>query len=81
MNKNLKVVLSAVALAALVAPPAVAKSRTQPRQAAPTQAHRNSPGVRDYLTGEVLGNDPDPRIRYELKRDGSSSWDEGKGSE
>ena len=29
MNRNLKVVLSAVALAALVAAPAVAKSRTQ----------------------------------------------------
>jgi hypothetical protein len=81
MNKNLKVVLSAVAVAALVAPPAVAKPRTQPRQIAPTQAHRNSTGVRDYVTGEILGTDPDPRVRYELKRDGSSSWDEGKGSE
>jgi hypothetical protein len=81
MNKNLKVVLSAVALAALMAAPAVAKSRTQPRHAAPTQVHRNSADVRDYLTGEVLGTDPDPRVRYELKRDGSSSWDEGKGSE
>ena len=79
MNKNLKVVLSAVALAALMAAPAVAavsKSRTQPRHAAPTQVHRNSTYVRDYFTGEVLGTDPDPRVRYELKRDGSSSWDE-----
>jgi hypothetical protein len=78
MNKNLKVVLSAVALAALMAPPAVAKPRTQPHQTAPTQVHRNTTGVRDYVTGEVLGTDPDPRVRYELKRDGSSSWDEGK---
>jgi len=81
MNKNLKVLLSAVALAALVAAPAVAKSRTQPNHTAATQVHRSSTGVRDYVTGEVLGTDPDPRIRYELKRDGSSSWDEGKGSE
>jgi hypothetical protein len=81
MNRNLKVVLSAVALAALMAAPAVAKSRTQPRHVAPTQVHRSSTGVRDYVTGEILGTDPDPRVRYELKRDGSSSWDEGKESE
>jgi hypothetical protein len=42
MNKNLKVVLSIVALAALVAPPAVEKPRTQPHQTAPTQAHRTA---------------------------------------
>jgi hypothetical protein len=83
MNTNLKVLLSAVALAALMAAPAVAKSRAQAHQTAPTQAqaHRNGPLVRDYLTGEYLGTDPDPRIRYELRRDGSSSWDEGKESE
>jgi hypothetical protein len=78
MDKNLKVVLSADALAALVAAPAVAKSRTQPHHTASTPAHRNSTGVRDYVTGYLLGTDPDPRVRYELKRDGSSSWDEGK---
>jgi hypothetical protein len=81
MNKNLKVLLSAAALAALVTAPAVAKSRTQPHHTAPTQAPRNSTYVRDYVTGEILGTDPDPRVRYELRRDGSSSWDEGKGSE
>jgi len=84
MSKNLKVLLSAVALTTLVAAPAVAKSRTQPHHTAPTQVHRSSTGVtgvRDYVTGEILGTDPDPRVRYELRRDGSSSWDEGKGSE
>jgi hypothetical protein len=79
MNKNLKVLLSAVALAAVVAAPAVAKSRTQPHHTGPTQAHQNSAGVRDYQTGEILGTDPDPRIRYELRRDGSSSWEEPAG--
>jgi hypothetical protein len=78
MNANLKVLLSVAAVAGLVAAPAEAKSRTQPRHAAVTQAHRNGTDVRDYVTGEVLGTDPDPRVRYELKRDGSSSWDEGK---
>jgi hypothetical protein len=45
MDKNLKVLLSAVALAAFVAAPAVAKSRAQPHHTAPTQAHRSSTGV------------------------------------
>jgi hypothetical protein len=76
MNKNLKVLLSAVALAALAAAPAVAKSRTQPHHTAQTQAHRTTTGVRDYVGGEILGTDPDPRVRYELRRDGSSSWEE-----
>jgi D-alanyl-D-alanine carboxypeptidase len=78
MDKNIKVVLPAVALAALMAAPAVAKPRTPPHPAAATQVHRNTAVVRDYVTGEVLGADPDPRVRYELKRDGGSSWDEGK---
>jgi hypothetical protein len=25
----------------------------------------------------MLGTDPDPRVRYELRRDGSSSWEAG----
>ena len=76
MKTNLKVAMSAIALAALAAAPAVAKSRTQPHHAAQTQAHRNTTGVRDYVGGEILGTDPDPRVRYEMRRDGSSSWEE-----
>jgi hypothetical protein len=75
MNKNLKVLLSAVAVAALVAAPAVAKSRTQLHYTAPDLAHRNSTDIRDYVTGQRLSTDPDPRIRSELRRDGSSSWE------
>jgi hypothetical protein len=74
MNKNLKVLLSAVALAALVAAPAVAKSRTQPHYTAADLAHHSS-DIRDYVTGQRLSTDPDPRIRAELRRDGSSSWE------
>jgi hypothetical protein len=71
MDKNLKVILSAVALAALVAAPAVAKSRTQ-HHTAPAPAY----GYSTFnLPGQVLGTDPDPRIRSELRRDGSSSWE------
>jgi hypothetical protein len=71
MNKNLKVVLSAVALAALVAAPAVAKSPTQ-QHTAPTLAYRNSTVIQ---AGKVLGADPDPQVRLELRRDGGSSWE------
>jgi hypothetical protein len=58
MNKNVKVLLSAVALAILVAAPAVAKSRTQPHHTASTQAHRRSTDIRDIQTGEISARTP-----------------------
>jgi hypothetical protein len=74
MEKNLKVLLSAVVLAALVAAPAVAKSRTQhyTEHSAPGVAYGNSTVI---LPGQMLSSDPDPRIRSELRRDGSTSWE------
>ena len=77
MNKNLKVLLSAVALAALVAVPAVAKSRTQQLHTAPAPAYRNTTVIE---AGQWLGADPDPRIRFELRRDGDASWEAVGGS-
>jgi hypothetical protein len=74
MNKNLNVLLSAVAIAALVAAPAVAKSRTQLHYT-PEVVHRNGTDIRDYVTGQRLSTDPDSRIRSQLRRDGSSSWE------
>jgi hypothetical protein len=64
MKANLKVVLSAVALATLVAAPAVAKTRIQ---TAPAPAYSNGTVVQD---GRVIGTDPDAHIRAELRRDG-----------
>jgi hypothetical protein len=72
MNKNLKILLSAVALAALVAAPAVAKSHTQ-QHTAPALAYSHGTVIQ---AGKVLGADPDPQVRTELRRDGSSSWEE-----
>jgi hypothetical protein len=71
MKTNLKVVLSAVALAALVAAPAVAKSRTQ-QQSAPAQTYSNN-----SVSGENhnLGTDPDPRVRSEILRDGNAAYE------
>jgi hypothetical protein len=70
MKTNLKVVLSAVALAALVAAPAVAKSRNQ--QAAPAQTYSNN-GVSSE--NHSLGTDPDPRVRSEILRDGNAAYE------
>jgi hypothetical protein len=75
MNKNLKVLLSAVAVVAVAAAPAVAKSHTQSHHTGPGLAHRNSTDIRDYETTQRLGTDPDPQVRFELRRDGSSSWE------
>jgi hypothetical protein len=70
MNNTVKVALSAIALAALVAAPAVAKSRNQ--QTAPAQTYSNQ-GV--YGENHNLGTDPDPRVRSEILREGSSAYD------
>jgi hypothetical protein len=72
MEHSLKKLLVIVALGALVAGPAVAKSRTQTEHTARALAYRNSTVI---LPGQVPGTDPDPRIRAELRRGGSSSWE------
>ena len=75
MNKNVNALLSAVAVVALMGAPAFAKSHAQPHYTAPDVVHRNSLDIRDYVTGQRLSTDPDPRIRFQLRRDGSSSWE------
>jgi hypothetical protein len=64
MSTNLKVALSAVALAALVAAPAAAKSRTQ-QHTGQTPTYGNTV-IND---GRVVGADPDAFIRREIRRD------------
>jgi hypothetical protein len=74
MNTCLKVVLSGAALAALVAAPAVAKSRTQHHNTqAPVYSNNQAPIYSNNTVvqdGYVLGADPDPGVRLELRRDG-----------
>jgi hypothetical protein len=62
MKTNLKVVLSALALAGLVAAPTVAKTRTQ------APVYHNGQVV---VEGKVVGADPDAGIRGQIRRD----WD------
>jgi hypothetical protein len=72
MKTILKMVLSVIALAALVAAPAVAKSRTQ-RPTAPTLVYSNNTVSQG---GKLLGADPDPRVRFEIRRDARYWLDE-----
>jgi hypothetical protein len=71
MKNTVKVALSAIALAALVAAPAVAKSRTQ--QSAPAQTYSDQAGV--HGENHNLGTDPDPRVRSEILRDGNAAYE------
>jgi hypothetical protein len=72
MKNTVKVALSAIALAALVAAPAVAKLRTQ-QQSAPAQTYSNQAGV--HGENHNLGTDPDPRVRSEILRDGNAAYE------
>jgi hypothetical protein len=67
---TVKVALSAIAVAALVAAPAVAKSRTQQSAPAQTTSHQNV-----YGENHNLGTDPDPRVRSEIIRDGNAAYE------
>jgi hypothetical protein len=60
MKTNLTLALSAVALAALISAPAVAKSRTH------ALAYQNDQVV---VEGKVVGADPDANIRNQIRRD------------
>jgi hypothetical protein len=78
MNMNLKVTLS-VALAAVATAPAAAKFHPRQRAApvlytAAALAHSNHT-VLQAQGNRMLGTDPDPQVRLEMKRDGNSSWE------
>jgi hypothetical protein len=78
----MKTLIAAAALAAVVATPALAQSasRRAPVQAdqsqydesygrRETQRHSNRRGNDVYENGHYLGTDPDPNVRFELRRD------------
>ena len=73
----MKKLVAAVALATLIAGPAVAQRFDSPTQASPRQ-DQNTNGARDPSAvtdkGRVIGRDPDPWIRNELMRHSHSGW-------
>jgi len=77
----MKYLLTALTLAVLLATPAAAKNRHAiSRQAAAAQAYE--PRDQDYRSpnsdivveqGMIVGRDPDPNVRYMLRRDATLS--------
>ena len=66
MKANLKIVLPVIAVAALAAAPAVAKTRAH------APAYRNGQvNGQVIVEGKVVGADPDANIRGQIRRD----WD------
>ena len=60
----------AAAAALLAASPADAQSRGKPRPEARPDWNQNVQGRRDvYVFGRNMGTDPDPNIRYQIRRD------------
>jgi hypothetical protein len=76
----MKTFITAVALAAVVASPALAQTatrRAQPQQyqsqfdqtVGRTEAPRSANGTTVYDNNQYLGADPDPNVRLDLRRD------------
>lgn len=74
---NPKIVLSAIAVAALVATPAFAKARKHSTAHVPAQLYNSTAPVTGNTVvapdGRVIGADPDEQIRSELLRDYGNS--------
>ena len=74
----MKTFITAVALAAVIASPALAQSRrAQPQQyqsqydqtVGGTETPRSTNGLSVYDNNHYLGADPDPNVRLDLRRD------------
>jgi len=74
---NAKAIVSALAMVALLATPALAKSRKHPApvgQGIYNTAAPNAVGSTAVeADGRIIGADPDPQIRTQLQRDFGSS--------
>jgi hypothetical protein len=82
----MKTIITTVALAALIASPALAAQKKHSRhvsqeafaqaqqwepQSQP-QRHSTNPSSDVYRNGRYMGSDPDPMIRFEIQRETSS---------
>ena len=73
MKTTIKLALLAVAGTALLATPASARYHSQTQR-----AHQHSPALGVFQddtvidAGQYLGRDPDPNVRFELRRDDSA---------
>lgn len=77
----MRILLTAVALATLIAAPALAQTRESPAAnpdspyAARSRGYYGARGPDAVVTGnKVIGHDPDPFIRNEILRHYDSAW-------
>jgi hypothetical protein len=68
MNTNLKPLMAAAAIAVLLGTPALAANHSQ-RHVRSSQAPYAASHSVTAPDGQVIGADPDPGIRFELRRD------------
>jgi predicted TIM-barrel enzyme len=66
--RKMKKLLIAVAFAALVATPALAKTHSTTARASDAYAFAAAPDA-VIVNGQVVGADPDPNIRFQIERD------------
>ena len=81
----MKTIITTVALATLIASPALAAQKKHSRNNSPeayaqaqqwqTQRHSTNPRFDVYQNGEYVGSDPDPMIRFQLQREDNNSAD------
>ena len=60
---------AAAAIATLIASPAFAQSEFDSQIERPAQARDGASSYDVYKGGQLLGRDPDPNVRFELRRD------------
>jgi hypothetical protein len=76
-NMNPKIILSAIAVAALIATPAFAKARKHSTENVPAQLYNSTAPVSGNAVvapdGRVIGADPSAEIRGDLVRDSGMS--------
>jgi hypothetical protein len=66
---TMKNLLIATAIATLIALPAFAQSEFDSRTERPAQARDGATSLDVYKGNKLIGRDPDPNVRFELRRD------------
>lgn len=82
----MKSIVTIVALATLIATPALAAQKKHSRNASfqqayaqaqqlRTQRHSTNPRFDVYQEGQYVGSDPDPMVRFQLQREDNNTGD------
>ncbi len=78
LSRNMTIVTAIVGAAALLATPALAAKESKKKSATPkaqmSKTQRSPDGIYAW-DGRYLGTDPDPNIRFQLRRDQNQPTD------